>query len=215
MQTDEEVGKITRETPVLVSKALECFIQDLINRTADITRERNSKTISAYHLKLCTKKFDTFDFLGDIVKDVPDVEMDKPERKSGAGRKKSDKKNKDDAGDSDESDEEEEDEDEDEEEDSPKKKKAPPKPAPKKAGGAPRGRKPAAKKDKKIMDVEEDMDEDDEEMDEIPPLANGVAPVIQMQPVIPIIPSSMPMATSIPTLLNKPNNDVEEDYDNF
>jgi len=36
--------------------------------------------------KLCTKKFETFDFLGDIVKDVPDVEVDKPERKSGAGR---------------------------------------------------------------------------------------------------------------------------------
>ncbi len=66
------------------------------------------------------------------------------------------------------------------------------------------------------MDVEEDMDEDDEEMDEIPPLNNGAAPVIQMQPVVPISLPSMPIATSIPTLLNKPNNnDVEEDYDNF
>ncbi len=184
--------------------------------------------------KLCTKKFDTFDFLGDIVKDVPDVEVDKPERKSGAGRyalcilfaptdtqlmitlcrKKTEKKNTE-GNESDESDEEEEDEDEeDEEEDSPKKKKAA-KPPAKKAGGAPRGRKPAAKKDKKTIEVDEDMDEDDEEMEEIAPLNNGAAPVIQMQPTIPITLSPMPVAAAIPTLLNKPKNDVEEDYDNF
>lgn len=64
------------------------------------------------------------------------------------------------------------------------------------------------------MEVDEDMDEDDEEMDEIPPLNPGLVPVIG-QPVIPIMPSAMPVAASLPTLLNKPNNDAEEDYDNF
>ncbi|KAG9151817.1 hypothetical protein Leryth_002093 [Lithospermum erythrorhizon] len=45
MQADEDVGKIAMAVPVLVSKALELFLQDLCDRTYDITVQRGAKTV--------------------------------------------------------------------------------------------------------------------------------------------------------------------------
>ncbi|MFS7988282.1 putative transcription factor Hap3/NF-YB family [Helianthus anomalus] len=50
MQTDEDVGKIAMAVPVLVSKALELFLQDLVDRTYDITVHRGAKTVNSLHL---------------------------------------------------------------------------------------------------------------------------------------------------------------------
>ncbi|XP_020100064.1 dr1-associated corepressor-like isoform X2 [Ananas comosus] len=73
MQTDEDVGKIALAVPVLVSKALELFLQDLCDRTYSITLQRGLKTMSALHLKQCIHSFNAFDFLKDVVKKVPDI----------------------------------------------------------------------------------------------------------------------------------------------
>ncbi|GLU18959.1 hypothetical protein SLE2022_352330 [Rubroshorea leprosula] len=43
MQADEDVGKIAMAVPLLVSKALELFLQDLCDQTYDITSKKVSK----------------------------------------------------------------------------------------------------------------------------------------------------------------------------
>ncbi|XP_065867413.1 uncharacterized protein [Euphorbia lathyris] len=72
MQADEDVGKIALAVPVLVSKALELFLQDLCDRTYEITLQRGAKTMSALHLKHCVQSYNVFDFLREIVSRVPD-----------------------------------------------------------------------------------------------------------------------------------------------
>ncbi|TKY57103.1 Dr1-associated corepressor [Spatholobus suberectus] len=73
MQADEDVGKIAMAVPLLVSKALELFLQDLCDRTYEITLRRGAKTMNAFHLKQCVQTFNVFDFLKDIVSKVPDL----------------------------------------------------------------------------------------------------------------------------------------------
>ncbi|GAV68374.1 CBFD_NFYB_HMF domain-containing protein [Cephalotus follicularis] len=73
MQADEDVGKIAMAVPLLVSKALELFLQDLCDRTYDITLKRGAKTLNCLHLKQCVQTFIVFDFLKEIVSKVPDL----------------------------------------------------------------------------------------------------------------------------------------------
>ncbi|KAK9273422.1 hypothetical protein L1049_018232 [Liquidambar formosana] len=73
MQADEDVGKIALAVPLLVSKALELFLQDLCDRTYEITLRRGAKTMSSLHLKQCVQTFNVFDFLREIVSKVPDL----------------------------------------------------------------------------------------------------------------------------------------------
>ncbi|KAK7813766.1 dr1-associated corepressor [Quercus suber] len=72
MQADEDVGKIALAVPVLVSKALELFLQDLCDRTYEITLQRGAKTMSSLHLKHCVQSYTVFDFLKEVVSRVPD-----------------------------------------------------------------------------------------------------------------------------------------------
>ncbi|KAK1587076.1 hypothetical protein Q3G72_009269 [Acer saccharum] len=72
MQADEDVGKIALAVPVLVSKALELFLQDLCDHTYEITLQRGAKTMNALHLKNYVQSYNVFDFLRDIVGKVPD-----------------------------------------------------------------------------------------------------------------------------------------------
>ncbi|KAJ4886417.1 hypothetical protein Rs2_26165 [Raphanus sativus] len=66
MQADEDVGKIALAVPVLVSKSLELFLQDLCDRTYEITLERGAKP------KHCVERYNVFDFLREVVSKVPD-----------------------------------------------------------------------------------------------------------------------------------------------
>ncbi|XP_072971316.1 uncharacterized protein [Typha angustifolia] len=70
MQADEDVGKIALAVPLLVSKALELFLQDLCDRTYEITLHRGAKTFNSSHLKQCVKMYSAFDFLTDVVNKV-------------------------------------------------------------------------------------------------------------------------------------------------
>ncbi|KAM0052070.1 putative DNA-directed DNA polymerase transcription factor Hap3/NF-YB family [Helianthus debilis subsp. tardiflorus] len=81
MQADEDVGKIAMAVPVLVfclneqwvqAKALELFLQDLCDRTYDITLRRGAKTVNSLHLKHCVQSYNVYDFLREVVSKVPD-----------------------------------------------------------------------------------------------------------------------------------------------
>ncbi|KAG0264740.1 hypothetical protein BG011_006170 [Mortierella polycephala] len=72
MQMDEDVGKVAQATPILISKALELFMQSLIDEACMETRSKNAKRLTAAHLKKTILDKDQFDFLRDIVANVPD-----------------------------------------------------------------------------------------------------------------------------------------------
>ncbi|CAL9230906.1 unnamed protein product [Arabidopsis halleri] len=88
MQTDEEVGKIAMAVPLLVSKALELFLQDLCNHTYDVTLRRGAKTVNSFHLKQCVHAFNIFDFLRETVGKVPDLGGSDAEDQSATKRRK-------------------------------------------------------------------------------------------------------------------------------
>ncbi|KAK4788191.1 hypothetical protein SAY86_019510 [Trapa natans] len=73
MQADEDVGKIAMAVPLLVSKALELFLQDLCDHTYEITLKRGAKTLNSLHLKQCVQNFNVFDFLRETVSKVPEL----------------------------------------------------------------------------------------------------------------------------------------------
>eukprot|EP00210_Caulerpa_lentillifera_P002735 g2614.t1 len=73
MQKDDEVGRIASVTPVLISRALELFLQKLCTNLTDYAQSRSAKGISPAHLKAYIASDGIMDFLKDIVKDAPDV----------------------------------------------------------------------------------------------------------------------------------------------
>ena len=83
MQADEEVGKVSQQTPIAVGKALEMFMVNLVSKSADVARTKNSKRVTAQMLKQVVESDDQWDFLRDIVKKVD------PEEKHGRGPRSS------------------------------------------------------------------------------------------------------------------------------
>lgn len=77
MQKDEEVGKVAAAVPVLISKALEHFIQGLLIKASEQTLEKNAKTLTTSHIKQCINREKVFDFLQDLVVDIPDLQNEK------------------------------------------------------------------------------------------------------------------------------------------
>ncbi|TFK51518.1 histone-fold-containing protein, partial [Heliocybe sulcata] len=72
MQKDEEVGKVAQATPIVISKALELFLAMIVDEAHQVTAERGSKKVEAYHLKHAVERTDMLDFLKEIVEAVPD-----------------------------------------------------------------------------------------------------------------------------------------------
>lgn len=72
MQADEEVGKVAQQTPIAVGKALELFMVQLVTKSADVARDKNSKRITAQMLKQVIDSGQEWDFLQDIVAKVTD-----------------------------------------------------------------------------------------------------------------------------------------------
>ena len=50
MQTDEEVGKVAQPVPVIISRALELFVENLLKKANDITSQRGARTLTPSHL---------------------------------------------------------------------------------------------------------------------------------------------------------------------
>uniref|UniRef100_A0A8D0KMQ9 Dr1-associated corepressor n=1 Tax=Salvator merianae TaxID=96440 RepID=A0A8D0KMQ9_SALMN len=99
MQTDEEIGKVAAAVPVIISRALELFLESLLKKACHVTQSRNAKTMTTSHLKQCIELEQQFDFLKDLVASVPDMQGDAEDnhlegekvsrrgRKPGSGRK--------------------------------------------------------------------------------------------------------------------------------
>ncbi|XP_060711348.1 dr1-associated corepressor [Hemiscyllium ocellatum] len=99
MQTDEEIGKVAAAVPVIISRALELFLDSLLTKACHVTQSRNAKTMTTSHLKQCIELEQQFDFLKDLVASVPDMQGDNEDnhmegdktprrgRKPGSGRR--------------------------------------------------------------------------------------------------------------------------------
>jgi len=70
IQADEDIGKIAAAVPVLVSRALELFLQDLVTRSGMITKKRFANTMTPAHVKECIESEERFDFLKNKVKNI-------------------------------------------------------------------------------------------------------------------------------------------------
>ncbi|KAK0737087.1 histone-fold-containing protein, partial [Apiosordaria backusii] len=84
MQADEEVGKVAQQTPIAVGKALELFMVQMVTKSADLAREKNSKRVSAQMLKQVVEADEQWDFLREIVSRVETTE----EKKGGPSKSK-------------------------------------------------------------------------------------------------------------------------------
>ncbi|RYC60074.1 hypothetical protein CHU98_g6152 [Xylaria longipes] len=93
MQADEEVGKVAQQTPIAVGKALELFMVQLVHRSAEVAKEKNSKRITAPMLKQAIDSTNEWDFLRDIVAKV----AEEKEGAKGSSRTKAESESDDDA----------------------------------------------------------------------------------------------------------------------
>lgn len=75
MQSDEDIGKVAQAVPVIISRTLELFVESLLTKTLRITNSRNAKTLSTSHMKQCIMSEQRFDFLRELVKNVPDISV--------------------------------------------------------------------------------------------------------------------------------------------
>ncbi|KAG8563584.1 hypothetical protein GDO81_016141 [Engystomops pustulosus] len=50
MQTDEEIGKVAAAVPVIISRALELFLESLLKKACQVTQSRSAKTMTTSHL---------------------------------------------------------------------------------------------------------------------------------------------------------------------
>ena len=83
MQTDDEIGKVAAAVPVLVSKAVEIFMESLVSKAGDEAASRKARTMSAAHLRSCIMKEKQFDFLKDLVANVQTADDDAGESQDG------------------------------------------------------------------------------------------------------------------------------------
>lgn len=70
MQADEEVGKLSSAVPVLMSHAVEFFIEELVGGGGATARARGARTVSASHLRHVVESDACFDFVREHFADV-------------------------------------------------------------------------------------------------------------------------------------------------
>lgn len=54
---------------------MELFVESLLTKSMQITQSRNAKTLTPSHMKQCILSENRFDFLKDLVKDIPDASI--------------------------------------------------------------------------------------------------------------------------------------------
>ncbi|ORY83292.1 histone-fold-containing protein, partial [Protomyces lactucae-debilis] len=72
MQADDDVGKVAQVVPVVISKALELFMQSLVTAAAQQAMATGHKRVLPGHLKMAVKQDTTFDFLEEHVAALPE-----------------------------------------------------------------------------------------------------------------------------------------------
>ncbi|GMM51828.1 negative cofactor 2 transcription regulator complex subunit [Starmerella bacillaris] len=90
MQSDEDVGKVAQATPVVVAKALELFMIQLVDATCEKAKQKNAKRVSLSHLYNAVWEEEKFDFLRDVMQNYEEQLNAEPKR--GRGPKKSQEK---------------------------------------------------------------------------------------------------------------------------
>ena len=88
MQANKDIGKIADKTPLAIAKALELFIQDIIELSAEkakTTTEPSANTncykIIPSHIKEVVEGTERFSFLSSLVADIPTIEESKQRKK--------------------------------------------------------------------------------------------------------------------------------------
>ena len=72
MRLDEDVGKVASVVPFMVSKAIELFLENLLDACVVEMNATHTTKLSAGHLKRTVANNEKFDFLKDIVEKLPD-----------------------------------------------------------------------------------------------------------------------------------------------
>lgn len=67
MQLDEDIGKVAQATPVVVGRALEIFMANLVEAGILEARKAGVRRISAQHIRTAVENTEQFDFLVDVV----------------------------------------------------------------------------------------------------------------------------------------------------
>jgi len=81
IQSDEDIGRVDSSVYVVVSAALELFLNDLVKKSAAIAENQGEITLTPKHVKECVMKEELFDFLTESVEDVQETEQKKPAKR--------------------------------------------------------------------------------------------------------------------------------------
>lgn len=73
MQSDDEVGKVAQATPIIVGRALEIFMANLVEVSILEAKKQGVKRISASHIRSAIENTEQFDFLVEAVEKYPPV----------------------------------------------------------------------------------------------------------------------------------------------
>lgn len=71
MQSDEEIGKVAQATPIIVGRALEIFMANLVEVSMLEAKKQGVKRISASHVRAAIENTEQFDFLVEAVEKYP------------------------------------------------------------------------------------------------------------------------------------------------
>ncbi|CAN3358230.1 negative cofactor 2 complex subunit alpha [Diutina catenulata] len=71
MQSDDDIGKVAQATPIIVGRALEIFMANLVESAIIESRKQGVKRISASHIRAAVENCEQFDFLVDSVAKYP------------------------------------------------------------------------------------------------------------------------------------------------
>ncbi|KAK6203447.1 histone-fold-containing protein [Scheffersomyces amazonensis] len=71
MQSDDEIGKVAQATPVIVGRALEIFMANLVEVSMVEAKRQGVKRITASHIRSAIENTEQFDFLVEAVEKYP------------------------------------------------------------------------------------------------------------------------------------------------
>ncbi|KFM26525.1 DNA polymerase epsilon subunit C [Auxenochlorella protothecoides] len=73
MQSDEDVGKVAKASPILISKALDDFLSKLLEGSIAVAQQHNAKILNSSHIKAHVQSDPLLDFCREAVAEVPDL----------------------------------------------------------------------------------------------------------------------------------------------
>lgn len=80
MQSDDDIGKVAQATPVVVAKALELFMIQLVDEACNRARDKQAKRVSLAHLYSAVMEVEQFDFLRDVMEKY-EAQLQEPKKR--------------------------------------------------------------------------------------------------------------------------------------